>query len=70
MRAAAGGQAMSDKKLGTRPIAHHCPACQFPQTKIQRVLGEGKYGSTNYVCSRIECVIGIDLSKLPTWVAV
>lgn len=62
---------MSDHKLPARPVvAHHCPVCQFPQTKIRRILGEGKYGSTNYVCSRAECAVGFDLAKLDTWVAV
>lgn len=61
---------MSDQKPAQRPVAHQCPVCHLPQTKIQRVLSDGKYGSTNYVCSRAECVIGLDLSKLETWVAV
>jgi hypothetical protein len=52
------------------PVAHQCPVCQFPQTKIQRVLSEGKFGSTNYVCARLECAIGIDVTKLETWVEV
>jgi hypothetical protein len=59
---------MSEKKVVPVRVPHHCPACQFPQTKIARVLDEGKYGSTSYVCSRVECAIGIDLSKLSTWV--
>ena len=49
---------------------HRCPVCQFPQTKIQRILGEGKYGSISYVCSRVECSVGLDLSKVETWAAV
>ena len=61
---------MPDQKLPPRPVVHECPICHFPQTKIQRVLSEGKYGSTNYVCARVECTIGLDLSKLETWVAV
>ena len=52
------------------PAPHRCPVCQFPQTKIQRILGEGKYGSTSYVCARAECSIGRDLSKIETWAAV
>jgi hypothetical protein len=52
------------------PATHQCPACHFPQTKIQRILGEGKYGSISYVCSRAECSIGRDLSKIETWAAV
>jgi hypothetical protein len=61
---------MADQRLPPRPVVHDCPICHFPQTKIQRILGDGKYGSTNYVCSRVECTIGLDLSKLETWVAV
>ena len=60
---------MTDLKLSTGPAAHQCPSCQCPQTKIKRVLGDGNYGSTNFVCSRLECALGIDLSKLQTWVA-
>ena len=60
---------MFKDKLPPTPAAHQCPSCQFPQTKIKRVLGEGKYGSTNFVCSRLECALGIDLSKLQTWVS-
>jgi len=48
---------------------HHCPSCHEPQTKIKRVLGNGKFGSSNFVCSRSECALGIELSKLETWVA-
>jgi hypothetical protein len=51
-------------------VTHRCPVCQFPQTKIQRILGEGRYGSISYVCSRPECSVGLDLSKIATWAAV
>jgi hypothetical protein len=61
---------MSDRKPAPVTNARQCPVCQFPQTKIRRVLSEGRYGSTNYVCSRPECALGLDLSKLVTWVAV
>jgi hypothetical protein len=61
---------MSGQKLPPRPTVHECPVCHCPQTKIQRVLSEGKYGSISYVCSRVECAVGLDLSKLQTWVAV
>jgi hypothetical protein len=47
---------------------HQCPSCHQPQTKIKRVLGDGRFGSSNFVCSRSECALGIDLSKLETWV--
>jgi hypothetical protein len=33
------------------------------------VLGEGRFGSINFVCSRRECALAIDVSKLETWVA-
>ena len=60
---------MPTHKLPAVPAAHQCPSCQQPQTKIKRVLGDGKFGSTNFVCSRTECALGIDLTKLETWVA-
>ena len=60
---------MSNQVLPAVPAARHCPSCHQPQTKIKRVLGEGKFGSSNFVCSRRECVLAIDVSKLETWVA-
>jgi hypothetical protein len=61
---------MTDQKLA-RPPVHECPVCHFPQTKIQRRVGAAKHGSTNYVCSRAEdCVLGINLTQVDTWVAV
>jgi hypothetical protein len=61
---------MTDSKLPPRPVVHHCPVCHFPQTKIQRKLNDEKHGSTNYVCSRVECPVGINLAQVDTWVAV
>ena len=61
---------MASQKELPRPAVHQCPVCHFPQTKIQRILGEGKYGSISYVCSRAECSVGLDLSKIDTWSAV
>lgn len=61
---------MLNQKLPQSPAEHQCPSCHRPQTKIKRVLPDGKYGSTNFVCARLECALGIDLSKLETWVAV
>lgn len=52
------------------PVPHQCPVCGCPQTKIQRILGEEKYGSTCWVRSRAACSVGRDLSKIDTWVAV
>ena len=50
---------------------HQCPVCHQQQTKLQRRLSETKNGSTIYVCPRAgECSVGIDLTKLDTWVAV
>jgi hypothetical protein len=50
---------------------HQCPVCHQPQTKIQRRLGEETRGATNYVCARFgQCSVGIDLTKVATWVAV
>jgi hypothetical protein len=61
---------MAAHKEVPRPADHTCPACRCPQTKIQRILGEGKYGSVSYVCARVECALGLDLSKIETWAAV
>ena len=60
---------MSIPKVPVRPAIHQCPSCHQPQTKIKRVLGDGKFGSSNFVCSRSDCVLAIDLSKVETWVA-
>ena len=62
---------MIDHKLSRPPVVHQCPVCHFPQTKIQRILTGELHGATNYVCSRSgECAIGINLTKVDTWVAV
>ena len=61
---------MPSHKVPPPPATHRCPVCQFPQTKIQRILGEGRYGSISYVCSRVERTVGLDLSKVATWAAV
>ena len=53
------------------PPLHQCPVCHRPQTKLQRRLSETKNGSTIYVCPRAgECSVGVNLTKLDTWVAV
>ena len=59
---------MTNQKRPAVPVTHNCPSCHQPQTKIKRVLGEGKFGSSNFVCSRMECTLAIDVSKLETWV--
>jgi hypothetical protein len=59
---------MNSRKEVPRPT-HNCPVCGLPQTKIQRVLGEGKYGSISYVCTHVECTVGLELSKIQTWAA-
>lgn len=61
---------MPEQKPAPRPVVHDCPVCHFPQTKIQRKLAGEKHGATNYVCARTECVLGINLTKVDTWVAV
>jgi hypothetical protein len=62
---------MPDPKLPARPITHDCPVCHRAQTKIQRKIGEEKLGATNYVCARPgDCVLGINLTKVDTWIAV
>jgi hypothetical protein len=58
---------MADHKLSPRPVLHECPVCHHPQTKIKRKLSDDKHGATNYVCSRAECAIGINLSQVDTW---
>ena len=53
------------------PLVRQCPVCHHPQTKIQRLLNGATQGSTTYICARAdECSVGINLSKLETWVAV
>jgi hypothetical protein len=59
---------MLNSKVPVSADAHQCPSCREPQTKIKRVLDGGKFGSTNFVCSRPDCPLGIDVSKLETWV--
>ena len=61
---------MPSRKEPPPSPSRRCPVCQFPQTKIQRILGEDRYGSISYVCSRVECTVGLDLSKVDTWAAV
>ena len=61
---------MPSLKQPPPPPSHRCPVCQFPQTKIQRILSQDRYGSISYVCSRVECTVGLDLSKVDTWAAV
>lgn len=60
---------MSHQKLPVIAAARHCPSCHQPQTKITRVLSGGKFGSSNFVCARTACALGIDVSKLVTWIA-
>ena len=61
---------MAFNKAPAPPATHLCPVCRCPQTKIQRILGEGKFGSVSYVCSRGDCSVGLDLSKIDTWATV
>jgi hypothetical protein len=61
---------MADSKLPAAASLHQCPVCQHPQTKIQRKLDDHRIGSTNYVCARPECVLGIDLTRVNTWTSV
>jgi hypothetical protein len=60
---------VSNQKLPSAVAAHTCPSCQHPQTKIRRVLPDGQFGSSSFVCARLQCLLAIDLSKLETWVA-
>jgi hypothetical protein len=61
---------MLNPKLSARPPAHECPACHQPQTKIQRKISETQLGAVCFVCARAECSLGLNLSKVDTWVAV
>ena len=62
---------MQPKRKDLPPSVHDCPVCHHPQTKIQRKLGATTYGSTIYVCARSgECSVGVNLSKVETWVSV
>jgi hypothetical protein len=59
------------KRATPPPPAHHCPVCRHPQTKLQRRLSATTNGSTIFVCTRVgECSIGVNLSRVDTWVAV
>jgi hypothetical protein len=59
------------KRTDRPPVVRECPVCHQRQTKIQRRLSGETNGSTIYVCARWgECSVGIDLSKVETWVAV
>lgn len=60
---------MSNQKLPVIAAAHHCPSYHQPQTKIKRVLANGKFGSSNFVCAQTGCALAIDVSNLVTWVA-
>ena len=59
------------KRNDSPPSTHQCPVCHYPQTKVQRRLTATMNGSTTYVCARTgECSVGVNLTKLETWVAV
>ena len=60
---------MSNQRVPVIAAAHYCPSCHEAQTKITRVLAGGKLGSSNFVCARAACALGIDVSKLVTWIA-
>lgn len=61
---------MWNSKLSARPAVHECPACHQPQTKIQRKIGETPLGAICFVCARPDCSLGLNLTKVDTWVAV
>jgi hypothetical protein len=60
---------MPNPKLPRPAVVRECPVCRFPQTRIRRKLDGDQLGATSYVCSRVECSLGIDLAKVRTWVA-
>lgn len=62
---------MPPKRADQPAPLHQCPVCHHPQTKLKRRLGETTHGSTIYVCARSgDCSIGVNLTKVETWVAV
>lgn len=62
---------MTEPKLPVRQVLHECPVCHHAQTKIQRKTSTERLGATNYVCARAgQCALGINLTKVDTWVAV
>jgi len=61
---------MWNPKLSARPSVHECPSCHQPQTKIQRKIGENPVGAVCFVCARPDCSLGLNLTKVDTWVAV
>jgi hypothetical protein len=63
---------MQPAKRSETPLpAHHCPVCHHPQMKLQRRLSPTTNGSTIYVCARSgECAVGVNVTKIDTWVAV
>ena len=61
---------MWNSKLSARPAVHECPACHQPQTEIQRKIGETPLGAVCFVCARPDCSLGLNLTKVDTWVAV
>jgi hypothetical protein len=62
---------MHSKHAAALPPRRRCPVCDHPQTKLQRRLSATTNGSTIYVCTRsLECSVGVDLTKIETWVVV
>jgi hypothetical protein len=62
---------MPSKRSEQPSPSRQCPVCHHPQIKLQRRLTATTNGSTIYVCSRWEeCSIGVNLSKVDTWVVV
>lgn len=63
---------MAQPKANDRPhTAPHCPVCQHPQTKVQRLLSDTVRGATMHVCARVgQCSVGMNLKKMDNWVAV
>ena len=62
---------IQSKKSDRPPVVRECPVCHHPQTKIQRCLNGNPTGSIAYVCARADqCIVGMNLSKVVTWVAV
>jgi hypothetical protein len=69
-----GGVIASPAMFSSKPPAHsavhQCPSCHQPQTKIQRKISDTQLGATCFVCARPECSLGLNLTKVDTWVVV
>ena len=46
-----------------------CPVCKKRQTKIVRLTGQGRVTSSEAtICQNKNCLMFIDIEKIPTWI--